>query len=182
MGSFKKGQKVTLINDILTGTVSRVDGMRVWIETSDGFEIETSHDEIILVSDEMSAHLDFSDIDAVIKEKEFKKKRSQRVKPKERSLPPMEVDLHIHHLAQSTKGMSNHDMLKLQIDTARRQLEFAMQKRIQKVVFIHGVGEGVLRTELEYLFSRYENIKFYDADYSKYGLGATEIYIYQNPV
>jgi len=66
----------------------------------------------------------------------------------------------------------------LQLDTARRQLEFAIRKRIQKVVFIHGVGEGVLKTELEYLFGRY-NVKYYDADYQKYGLGATEVYIYQ---
>ena len=76
--------------------------------------------------------------------------------------------------------MSNHDMLTLQLDTAKRQLDFAIRKRIQKVVFIHGVGEGVLKLELEYLFSRYDNVKFYDADYQKYGLGATEVYIYQN--
>ena len=92
----------------------------------------------------------------------------------------MEVDLHIHQLTNSTKHMSNHDMLTLQLDTAKRQLDFAIRKRIQKVVFIHGVGEGVLKLELEYLFSRYDNVKFYDADYQKYGLGATEVYIYQN--
>ena len=92
----------------------------------------------------------------------------------------MEVDLHIHQLVQSTKGLTNYDMLTLQLETARRQLEFAINKRIQKVVFIHGVGEGVLRTELEYLFGRYENVKFYDANYQKYGVGATEVYILQN--
>jgi len=66
------------------------------------------------------------------------------------------------------------------LDTAKRQLDFAISKRIQKVVFIHGVGEGVLRTELEFLFNRYDNVKFYDADYKKYGRGATEVYIFQN--
>ncbi len=92
----------------------------------------------------------------------------------------MEVDLHIHQLTNHYKGMSNFDMLNLQLDTAKRQLDFAINKRIQKVVFIHGVGEGVLKTELEYLFKRYDNVKFHPADYQKYGLGATEIYIYQN--
>jgi dsDNA-specific endonuclease/ATPase MutS2 len=92
----------------------------------------------------------------------------------------MEVDLHIHQLTNSTKHMNTYDMLTLQMDTAKRQLEFAIRKRIQKVVFIHGVGEGVLKTELEYLFGRYNNVKYYDADYQKYGLGATEVYIYQN--
>jgi DNA-nicking Smr family endonuclease len=76
--------------------------------------------------------------------------------------------------------MSNYDMLNLQLDTARHKLEFAIQKRIQKVVFIHGVGEGVLKSELDYLFGRYDNVKYYAADYQKYGQGATEVYIYQN--
>jgi hypothetical protein len=42
------------------------------------------------------------------------------------------------------------------------------------------VGEGVLKVELEYLFGRYNNVKFYDANYQKYGVGATEVYIFQN--
>tara|TARA_R110002074_G_C12541922_1_gene665777 strand:- start:1122 stop:1406 length:285 start_codon:yes stop_codon:yes gene_type:complete len=92
----------------------------------------------------------------------------------------MEVDLHINQLVNSAKGMSNHDMLTLQLDTAKRKLDFAINKRIQKIVFIHGVGEGVLKMELEYLFGRYDNVKYYDANYQKYGLGATEVYIYQN--
>jgi dsDNA-specific endonuclease/ATPase MutS2 len=91
----------------------------------------------------------------------------------------MEVDLHIHHLTTKDKHMSNYEMLNLQLDTAKRQLEFAINKRIQKIVFIHGVGEGVLRLELETLFGRYDNVKFYDADYQKYGLGATEVYVFQ---
>ncbi len=92
----------------------------------------------------------------------------------------MEVDLHIGKLVRKSGGMSNYEILNIQMDTAKRQLNFAISKRIQKVVFIHGVGEGVLRAELESLFSRYENLKWYDADYQKYGLGATEVYIFQN--
>ena len=54
------------------------------------------------------------------------------------------------------------------------------QKEGIPIVFIHGVGEGVLKEELGYLFRKYDNVKFYDADYQKYGLGATEVYIFQN--
>jgi len=92
----------------------------------------------------------------------------------------MEVDLHIHQLTSSSKRMNNHDMLTLQLDTAKHKLEFAIRNKIQKIVFIHGVGEGVLKLELEYLFKKYDQVTFYDADYQKYGLGATEVYIYQN--
>ena len=72
-------------------------------------------------------------------------------------------------------------MLNLQIDTATQRLEHAITNRIPKLVFIHGVGEGVLRMELETLFRRYSEVTFSDASYRKYGAGATEVYIYQNP-
>ena len=62
----------------------------------------------------------------------------------------------------------------------QRQLEFAITKRIPKVVFVHGVGEGVLKAELDFLLGRYENVSFYDASYKEYGFGATEVRIHQN--
>ena len=92
----------------------------------------------------------------------------------------MEVDLHIEKLVKQTKGLGHYDMLNIQLETAKRQLEFAMHKGIQKVVFIHGVGEGVLKEELLFLFKKYERVQFYEAEYRKYGLGATEVYITQS--
>ena len=68
----------------------------------------------------------------------FRVDRLDSVK-REKIMPPMEVDLHIHQLTESTRGLTNHDMLTLQLDTAKRQLEFAIGKRIQRVVFIHPV-------------------------------------------
>ncbi len=115
------------------------------------------------------------------KEKEFAKKHKETfISKKQKIQPAFEVDLHIGQLINSTQGLDNFDILTIQLDTAKRQLEFAMQKRIQRVIFIHGVGEGVLRTELEFLLKRYDQLKFYDADYQKYGRGATEVYLFQN--
>ena len=92
----------------------------------------------------------------------------------------MEVDLHTEKLVKSTRGMDNFDILNLQLEAARHKLEYCIQKKISKIVFIHGVGEGVLKTELRYLLNKYP-VKYYDASYNQYGLGATEVYIFQNP-
>ncbi len=178
---FQIGDKVSVLDDDIIGVVKTISTSLITIETDDGFEMEFSENELV-ISESMSNQMHTEpDMHSIIKEKEQSPKRkSVRVKPKERYQPKMEVDLHIHQLTNHYKGMSNFDMLNLQLDTAKRQLEFAIKKRIQKVVFIHGVGEGVLKAELEYLFNRYDNVKFYAADYQKYGLGATEVYIYQN--
>ncbi|WP_418510240.1 Smr/MutS family protein [Corallibacter sp.] len=176
---FKKGQQVAVLDDDMIGHVVKVNGTTITIETADGFELDFDSHELVVLKEALPVtHIPISDI---IKEKETSKKRKQPTrKAKEKYQPTMEVDLHIHQLTNSTRGMNNHDMLTLQLDTARRQLDLAISKRIQKVVFIHGVGQGVLKTELEYLFGRYNNVKFYEANYQKYGLGATEVYIYQN--
>lgn len=176
------GDKVAVLDDELEGKVISVKQGRVQIEITEGFLLEYEENELVKIdSSQLSLRDHMIPFSEVIREKEsFKKRRSQRVKVKERSAPPMEVDLHIHKLVHSYKGMSNFEILNLQMDTAKRQLEFAIQKRIQKVVFIHGVGEGVLKAELDFMFAKYDNINFYDADYSKYGVGATEVYILQN--
>lgn len=172
------GDLVEVIDDTIQGKIVKIKESKITILTRDGFELSFGRSEIVKVKKENSIKINFfeADDDSLLKNIEKKKKI---IPKKEKKIPPMEVDLHIHQLVASTKNMTNHEMLTLQIETARKQLEFAIEKRIQRVVFIHGVGEGVLRTELEYLLGRY-NVKFYDAEYSKYGVGATEVYIFQD--
>jgi dsDNA-specific endonuclease/ATPase MutS2 len=184
--NFNIGDAVLVLDEDLSGVIKKIKDEMITIETHDGFELQFQANDLVKYkkqSELKKAVFLNTNLDSVISEKEQSVKRKQiRTKAKERYEPTMEVDLHINQLVKSPKGMSNHDMLTLQLDTARRQLDFAINKRIQKIVFIHGVGEGVLKTELDYLFGRYNNVKFYDANYQKYGLGATEVYIYQNMV
>ena len=180
---FEVNDKVEVLDDALQGRVIKIVNNSICIETSEGFLLNFEPSELVKIEEDQSRmiasqNVSFSEI---IKEKQpVKRAKSIKVKPKERSAPPMEVDLHIEKLVNSFRGMSNYDILNLQLETAKRQIEFAVRKRLPKIVFIHGVGEGVLKAELDYLLSRYDNLKFYDANFQKYGVGATEVYIFQN--
>jgi len=181
---FNIGDNVLVLDDDLAGIVRKIDGKQVSIETKDGFILDFNQAELVIIKqshDIVNQLFSHSNINEVISEKESPIRKNKTVaRVKDRYEPTMEVDLHINQLVKSTKGMTNHDMLTLQLNTAKRQLDFAIKNRIQKIVFIHGIGEGVLKLELDYLFGRYNNLKHYDANYQKYGLGATEVYIYQN--
>lgn len=179
MDTFKIGDKVEVLDEAIKGHIINVSENLISIETTDGFEMQYEGSQLVKIEGVLKV-TNYDVAKVKYKKDAPEKRKSAIVKAKERNTPKMEVDLHIHQLTNSTKGMNNFDMLNLQLDTAKRQLEFAIRKRIQKVVFIHGVGGGVLKEELNYLFNRYENVKFYDAEYKKYGLGATEVYIYQN--
>ncbi|KAA3620596.1 MAG: DNA mismatch repair protein MutS [Flavobacterium sp.] len=178
----KKGDKVEAIDDEIKGVILEVISDTILILTEDDFEMQFDRSELVVIPEDISpSEIIPENFSQILSEKqESKAVKSVRVKPKMRKQPAMEVDLHIDKLVKSTKHLTNHDMLTIQIDTAKRQLDFAIRKKIQRIVFIHGVGDGVLRAEMEYLFRRYDNVKYYDADLQKYGRGATEVYIFQN--
>lgn len=179
MAVFKIGDRVEAIDDTTVGFITDIVDDVITVNTDDGFPLNFQKSELVRIDDEI--RVTNFEVSQIKKEKEIPKRRkSQLIKPKERNLPKMEVDLHINQLVKNPKNMDNFEMLNLQLETAKRQLNFAISKRIQKVVFIHGVGTGVLKEELYYLFEKYDSIKYYDADYQKYGLGATEVYIFQN--
>ena len=175
----KIGDKVSVLDEDISGVITAISQDEVTVLDSDGFEYQYFKRELVL---EFS---DFSNIEISaqnIAEKEQKKNiNTKRVKPKDRNLPPMEVDLHIQHLVPKTRGLDSFEIMNIQLDTAKYKIAFAITKKIQRIVFIHGVGEGVLKYELYRLLKEYEGqLKFYDADYQKYGIGATEVYLFQN--
>ena len=181
---FEINDTVSVLDDDLSGIITNIEGSEITVATTNGFELKFESNELVKIKDpRMMSRSLFSNksLESVLSEKETtKRQNSPKISSKERSQPAMEVDLHIHQLVKNSRRMQNHEMLDLQIETAKRRLEFAIQNRIQRIVFIHGVGEGVLKLELEYLFKRYEGLKFYDANYQKYGQGATEVYIFQS--
>jgi dsDNA-specific endonuclease/ATPase MutS2 len=175
MSQFKKGNRVLVLDDEFGGVVALAKSEQITILTDDGIEITYHQSELIL-----DRYFKVSNV--IIKEEPETKRSKKRQESRKKAafIPAVEIDLHLHHLVKSERGMDAYDKLNLQIDTARHKIEWAIKNRVPKLVFIHGIGQGVLKEELNYLFKRYEQIKFYDADYQKYGKGATEIYIYQN--
>jgi preprotein translocase subunit YajC len=180
---FNKGDKVSVLDEAINGVVVSTKDREVTIETDDGFMMTFFVNEILKlqVTSNLMDSIKRINKDEIEKEKAIPKPRSfvkERKDKNERAAP--EFDLHIEKLVLNKQGMSNYDILTLQSETAKRHIEFAIKNRIPKIVFIHGVGEGVLKAELDFLLGRYDNIDFREGNYQKYGQGATEVFIKQN--
>jgi len=91
----------------------------------------------------------------------------------------MEVDLHINQLVETTAGMSHTDILNCQLSKFHEVMKAVVRKKDQKIIFIHGKGEGVLRAALEKeLKTTYQRqCRFQDASFREYGFGATMVII-----
>jgi len=90
----------------------------------------------------------------------------------------LEVDLHINALLDNTEGLSPSVLLNTQLTEFRIIMDRHIRKKGQRIVFIHGKGEGVLREALiKELHRRYRTCTYQDASFQKYGFGATMVTI-----
>ena len=177
---FQVGDKVSVLDDAIDGVVVKINGDTITIETTDGFPLSFKTNELIKIGNADAMTLNFNK-NEVIKAKEIPKPNYiNKEKKSKKEVPVPEFDLHIEKLVKNYKSMSNYDILTLQSETVKKHIEFAIRNRIPKIVLIHGVGEGILKSELDFMLGRYENVTFQDANYQKYGLGATEVYFKQN--
>lgn len=115
----------------------------------------------------------------MLQTQEQRQQRGQLSKPalKNQQLEK-EVDLHIEELLDNWNGMTNGQLLDVQLKRMQQELDDAMASHLQRIVFIHGVGNGRLKTEIRRLLATYKGIRFHDASYQRYGFGATEVVIY----
>lgn len=85
------------------------------------------------------------------------------------------VDLHINVLTDSVVGLSNHQILAIQMKHFHEKLTNAILNKAEKIVFIHGIGNGTLKNALRESLSAQYKLHYEDASYKDYGLGATMV-------
>ncbi len=115
--------------------------------------------------------------EAMLEKKQADRPRIQPAKKKENS-SVLEIDLHIDELVDTTAGLEASDIFDYQLTKFREVMDEYKSKRGQKIVFIHGKGEGVLKKSiLDELKNKYKNTYIQDASFREYGFGATMVTI-----
>ncbi|MBN2485490.1 MAG: DUF2027 domain-containing protein [Bacteroidales bacterium] len=91
-----------------------------------------------------------------------------------------EVDLHIEAIVDEHSGMSNGEIINVQMARFETALETAIRSGTKKIVFIHGVGNGRLKHEISAKLDRkYPDFNYQDASFKEYGYGATLVNLKQ---
>jgi Smr domain len=99
-------------------------------------------------------------------------KASQHLEP-----PRSVIDLHIEKLTDDWQGLSNHEILTLQLKSFEKYYDLAVAHMLPSLIVVHGLGTGRLREEIhEQLKHRKEVKTFVNQYHAAYGYGATEIF------
>ena len=87
------------------------------------------------------------------------------------------VDLHIEKLTDDWKGLSNFEILTIQLSNFEKYFDLAFQHRMPNLIIIHGVGSGKLKNEIHEILKLKSEVKsFVNRYHPLYGDGSTEIY------
>jgi hypothetical protein len=87
------------------------------------------------------------------------------------------IDLHIEALVRAHMP-KKEEILDIQKEEFERQLDRAVVDGLDSILFIHGVGNGILRHLIHKYLSGYPHLRYYeDAQKEKFGYGATKVYL-----
>ena len=161
--AFKIGDKVRFLNEVGEGrvTVVQADG-QILVEDDNGFEYAHAPSDLIPMKSRAVMEQAYErvipsvleilqqEMDPVRQrkmEQDFKSKyKEARARPSGGTVE--EVDLHLHAIVDSQAGLSPGVMLELQSAHFERMLQIGIRQRTKKMIFIHGIGQGVLRHQI----------------------------------
>ncbi|MBT7652636.1 MAG: hypothetical protein HN563_04910 [Flavobacteriales bacterium] len=195
----KIGSEVKFLNDVGGGIVLEIfSNGTASVEGEDGFDMKYNLTELMLVSDSITEQEEeynnkLPDLAKIIAQdvneerqkliqKDFEIKYANvRATNQQRRGEHMVIDLHIHELIDDQSGLQDRTKLDIQLNHFERMMRIAGEQRIKRVIFIHGVGQGVLRHQIRSrLDSYYPDCTVRDGNPREYGAGATEVILGQS--
>ncbi len=168
----KIGDKVRFLHEVGSGIVLKINGKTSLIEDEHGFEINyPTH--LLVPKMEVNDSVLLSKVlgqdkiaNKAVKSKSVTKKKGEL---------EWKIDLHMENLTDSHQNMSNHEIVTYQLEKLKAFLKNAENAKIGRLIVVHGVGTGKLKEEIKMLVQGMNGTEMFDADYMKYGRGASII-------
>lgn len=184
--NFGIGDKVSFLNEKGGGIITKVINKKmVEVTIDEGFIFPYAVSELVMVEAAVrepepipEKEEEKVDVSRLFQQKVNHSDKPKKSKPhaQNNGMLEMEINLHIEELLDNYSGMSNAEIINVQLRHFQKALDKAIIGRYRKLIVIHGVGNGRLKHEVRRILDN-EEMRYYDGSYAKYGYGATEVFI-----
>ena len=151
--NFKIGDKVKFLKSNDFGTIVNIISERkIQVEDSSLFLTVVNVKDIVKFDDCTDTVQAYGD---VMFSKESKENTSVK-RMSRQNLNEVKIDLHIENLSNDFLAMTNFEIVQIQLKKCEDALIKAINSNAQKLIIVHGIGEGVLKKEVHNLLSSFE--------------------------
>ena len=187
----KQGDLVRFADEVGGGRVIRIISDEIAeIETSDGWVLPAYKKTLVVIPEDnaSAASVDSSKNKKPVLPKPVDLMQSKASAERHAvsrqvagKVPVREVDLHINKLMDRVVGLTNTEILTIQLAAFRKEMAQSIRNNEREIIFIHGIGNGTLKNELRRVAGQeYKWCSQEDASFKEYGFGATRLRIPQN--
>ena len=159
----KIGDNVVLRDDMTKATILlHIGDKKVKIIDENGFEYIINKSELIQLEDDTNNTESYGSV-FKIKDEDIKPNiRRKTFDNKSDSSGRVKIDLHIENISNYYHQMRNHEIIQLQMNFCKQELDTAMIKQKQSLEIVHGIGAGVLKSEVQKLLKLY-NLTYFES-------------------
>lgn len=160
----KVGDKVSLIDDDLRGTILKIIADQVKIQDEHGFTYDFPKNKLTLVDAKLYEN------SPIVKKNESSKNVS-----KKHNKMPLKLDLHFQTLVKNPAEYDAFERLMMQKEKLLETIDFCRKNHIKNLEIIHGIGDGVLQKMVYDVLEGLSNVEYDEHGFFYHESGKVEV-------
>lgn len=160
----KIGDKVSVVDEDLSGIVTSVNGNIVVFKDEYGFTYQYPKEKLVPKISDLYENI------KIVKKAEPKKNIS-----KKHQKNALVLDLHFHNLVKNPNDYDSFERLFIQKERLLETLSFCRKNHLKRLEIVHGIGDGVLQRMVLDVLESQTGLDFYNKEILHHQSGAVMI-------
>ncbi|MCS3532604.1 Smr/MutS family protein [Chryseobacterium sp. JUb7] len=160
----KIGDKVSVVDEDLSGVVTSVHGNTVVFKDEYGFTYQYAKEKLVPKDVQFYEHI-----------KVIKKAEPQKVISKKHQKNHLVLDLHFHNLVKNPSDYDSFERLFMQKEKLMEVISFCRKNNLKRLEIVHGIGDGVLQRMVLDVLESQTHLDFYNKEILHHQSGAVMV-------
>lgn len=160
----KIGDKVSVVDEDLSGVITSVHGERIVFKDEFGFTYQYDKKKLVPKDPEIYENIRIE-----------KKAEPKKVASKKHHNNILVLDLHFHNLVNNPNDYDSFERLFIQKKKLEDTLSFCRKNNLKKLEIVHGIGDGTLQRIVWDILEGQTNLDFYNKEILHHQSGAVMV-------
>lgn len=160
----KIGNKVSVVDEDLSGVITSLNGNIVVFKDEYGFTYQYPKEKLVPKDAEIYENI-----------KIIKKAEPKKVVSKKHDKNPLILDLHFENLVKNPHDYDSFERLFLQKERLIQTISFCRKNHLKRLEIVHGIGDGTLQRMVFDVLESQTGLDFYNKEILHHQSGAVMV-------